>query len=151
MIYSYHSTAYSDRYFSSIKHRLLSPRLHASISSSCIAKTNLVIAHITYDFIHNYFLNSRFVMQDGITRRSVKSKKRFCVLSSSTSDSSTQYIFQCIGLSQRLSYCLQLFVPHPPSWLFNKDLPHVGLSVRICRKWFWISEMSELRSAYSVG
>ena len=64
---------------------------------------NLVIAHITYDFIHNYFLNSRFVMQDGIIHRIFKSKNRFCVLSSSTSDSSSyHYTFQCIGLSQRL-------------------------------------------------
>ena len=134
MIYSYHLTAYSDRYFSSIKHRLLSPRLHASINSSCIAK----LGNSTYNlrFIHNYFLDSRFVMQDGIIRRSDKSKKRFCVLSSSTSDSSSQYTFQCIGLSQRLFYCLQLFVPHPPSWLFNKDLPHVGLAERICFRWF---------------
>ena len=36
---------------------------------------NLVIAHITYDFIHNYFLNSRFVMQDGIIHRIFKEQE----------------------------------------------------------------------------
>ncbi len=34
-----------------------------------------VIAHITYDFIHNYILKGRFVMQDGIHMQSCKSKK----------------------------------------------------------------------------
>ena len=64
---------------------------------------HLVIAHITYDFIHNYFLNSRFVMQDGIIHRIFNEQEPICVLSSSTSDSSSHhYTFQCIGLSQRL-------------------------------------------------
>ena len=120
MIYSYHLTAYSDRYFSSIKHRLLSPRLHASINSSCIAK----LGNSTYNlwFIHNYFLSSRFVMQDGIFHRIFKSKNRFCVLSSSTSDSSSyHYTFQCIGLSQRL------FIAICCNGFFYK-LPLVGCS-----------------------
>ena len=144
-------TAYSDRYFF-----LLSSTGYSASGflpqPIVYVLLNLVIAHITYDFIHNYVLNSRFVMQDGIIRWSVKSQKTILLfLISSTSDSSSYYTFQCVGLSQRLFYCHQLFVPHPPSWLSNKDLPHVGWRWRMFFKWFWISGMSEVRSSYPIG
>ncbi len=40
----------------------------------------------------------------------------------------------CIGLSQRLFIAFQLFVPHPPLFMANKLLPHVGLLARIAFK-----------------
>jgi hypothetical protein len=47
------------------------------------------------------------------------------------SDSSSSDTFQCVGLSQRLSHRLQLFVPHPQLLRVDVVLPHVGVVSRI--------------------